>query len=360
MTAMTRAMLWQHLTEAGLVQGDVPASGEARSPWYVRAMLGVAAWIGALFLFGFVGVTFRFVIESAIGALTAGAILCGAAWLVFTSMRDNDFTGQLGLAASLAGQVLFLYGLFRLLKTERAEVYLLMFAFEAALVAFLPNFLHRVWSTLAAVAALAFALGSLGLPSLGTGVIATCFAVVWLHACRWAKPASVREPVGTGVALALAWCDVNLLWREAMWPWVVRGDQVLPRYATHLGTLLTAGVFVYTVVRLLHREDVGFGSRVGIAAFTGSVALLAASWSAPGVAAALLIVLVGYANGSRFLLGLGLIALGGYLSYFYYQMHNTLLAKSAVLAGTGAVLLVARAVMLSMFDTATGRAARHA
>jgi len=360
MTAMTPAILWQRFAEAGLVQGEAPASGEAGSPWYVRVMLGVAAWIGALFLFGFVGVSFRFVIENASGALITGAVLCVAAWLVFSSLRHNDFTGQFGLAASLVGQVLFLYGLFRLFKTERAEVYLLMFAFEAALVVFLPNFLHRVWSTLAALAALAYALGSLGLPYLGTGVIAACFAIVWLHECRWAKPASVREPVGTGAALALAWCDVNILWREAMWPWMARDGQGLPTYATHLGTLLTACVFVYMAVRLLRREDVVLGSRVGIAALAGSVALMAAAWSAPGVTAALLIMLVGYASGNRFLLGLGLIALGGYLSYFYYQMHSTLLAKSAVLAETGAVLLVARAVMLSLFDTAAGKAVRRA
>ena len=360
MTAMTPAILWQRLTEAGLVQGEVPASGEARSPWYVRVMLGVAAWIGALFLFGFVGVSFRFVLESAIGALITGAVLCVASWPVCTSLRHNDFTGQFGLATSLVGQMLFLYGLFRVFKTERVEVYLLMCAFEVALVVFLPNFLHRVWSTLAALVALTYALGSLGLPYLGAGVIATCFAVVWLQACRWVKPASVQEPVGTGGALALAWCDVHLLWREAMWPWVARDGQVLPSYAMHLGTLLTAGVFVYMVVRLLHREDVVLGSRVGIAALAGSVALVAAAWSAPGVAAALLIVLVGYANGNRFLFGLGFIALGGYLSYFYYQMHSTLLAKSAGLAATGAVLLVARAVMLSLFDTAAGRAARRA
>jgi uncharacterized membrane protein len=49
-----------------------------------------------------------------------------------------------------------------------------------------------------------------------------------------------------------------------------------------------------------------------------------------------------FANGNRVLAGLGILALLGYLSHYYYALYATLLAKSALLAGAGLVLLAAR------------------
>lgn len=43
MSGMTREALWQRLREGALVEGDMPAPGDADSPWYIRLMLGIAA-----------------------------------------------------------------------------------------------------------------------------------------------------------------------------------------------------------------------------------------------------------------------------------------------------------------------------
>ena len=61
--------------------------------------------------------------------------------------------------------------------------------------------------------------------------------------------------------------------------------------------------------------------------------------AAPGVSAAILVLTLGFANGNRVLMGLGLMAFGVYLSHFYYQLSVTLLMKSFVLMVTGAALL---------------------
>ena len=49
------------------------AAGEARAPWYVRVMLGIAGWIGAMFLLGFVGAGFAFVMRSSGAMFVVGA-----------------------------------------------------------------------------------------------------------------------------------------------------------------------------------------------------------------------------------------------------------------------------------------------
>ena len=50
MNANQRSELWTSLRIAGIVDGDLPADEGDTSPWYVRAMVGAAAWIAALFL----------------------------------------------------------------------------------------------------------------------------------------------------------------------------------------------------------------------------------------------------------------------------------------------------------------------
>ena len=66
---------------------------------------------------------------------------------------------------------------------------------------------------------------------------------------------------------------------------------------------------------------------------------------APGITTALLILLVGYAVRNQVLVGIGLLALGGFLSNYYYMMQSTLLVKSMLLVGFGAALIISRLLM---------------
>jgi uncharacterized membrane protein len=61
-----------------------------------------------------------------------------------------------------------------------------------------------------------------------------------------------------------------------------------------------------------------------------------------------MIVLLGFANANRVLAGLGIASLLVYVSSYYYLLDVTLLAKSAVLAATGAALLGARWIVLNV------------
>ena len=152
---MTAAQLWDRLRAEDLVEGDLPERERPASPWYVRAMLGIAGWIGALFLIGFVGAALSFIIDDAASAAVAGAACCAAAMVLLRSLEDNDFAGQFGLALSLVGQILLILGFGQFLDWGDPSFYLAVAAIEVGLALAVPNFLHRMLAAAGASAALA-------------------------------------------------------------------------------------------------------------------------------------------------------------------------------------------------------------
>jgi uncharacterized membrane protein len=114
------------------------------------------------------------------------------------------------------------------------------------------------------------------------------------------------------------------------------------RHAHTLGTALVSITLLWVVKRLLDRENVSLNSRIGMTAIGVALLLGILSFSAPGLATALLILVLGFATGNHLLMGLGLFALGGFVSHYYYQLQNTLFFKSIVLAEAGTVLFIVR------------------
>jgi hypothetical protein len=65
----------------------------------------------------------------------------------------------------------------------------------------------------------------------------------------------------------------------------------------------------------------------------------------PGVAAALVVLLMGFAASQAALTGLAFIILFAALAHYYYSLEATLLVKAGALAAVGVMLLVARAAL---------------
>jgi hypothetical protein len=74
-----------------------------------------------------------------------------------------------------------------------------------------------------------------------------------------------------------------------------------------------------------------------LVAVTATVCL--ASFTTPGILAALALMVLGYARNDRYLLGMGVLFFPVFIVIFYYEWQITLLAKSWIMAGSGAVLL---------------------
>ncbi len=347
MNAMTPEIFWQRLRQQAVVDGDMP-SPRTSSPWYVRIMLGFAGWIGALFLLAFVGVGFVFVMENAAAAVLVSLLCCGAAWVAFRFAPDNDLVTQFALAMSMAGQGMFLIGMFEAFDSERAaSVFFAAATYELALALLLPNFLHRVISSSAAGVALAYAVSGAAMDTLVPVVLAGMVAVVFLNWRRWAARATFWAPLAYGSVLALLLIE---LMQRVVPRWLFNGNgMTMPdwwfAYAYLIDTVLMAVVLLVTVSCLLRDQHIALASRAGLAVIGAALLVAVASLWAPGLTTALLILLLGFGCGNRVLQGVGALALLAFLSDFYYSLHATLLFKSGLLAASGLLLLGGRLAM---------------
>ncbi len=343
MNTLTRDELWTRLSEAGLVAGDLPAAAESLSPWPVRVMLGIAGWVGALFLLGFAGAAYAIIFRSAQAALPAGAICCVAAYAIFRAMPRNDFIAQFGFAISLAGQVLLLVGLTNLTGDRPSTAaFLTMAGLEAVLALSVSNYIHRVFTTLAANFCLFIAAAIMGAPALATIVAAVGVALLWLNQVRMAERPSFWAPIGYGFAIALLHFDGSLMIGTEFWRMLLPLGDPAPHFLLWSSPLVAGLVFLYVVGQLRERAGVEADSPAGIFTLAAGIVLALCALAAPGISAAILVLALGFANGNRVLMGIALLAFGGYLSHFYYQLSSTLLVKSMVLAATGAALLALR------------------
>jgi hypothetical protein len=344
MSTLITQQLWQQLQQQGLVIGELPpTSDDAASPWYVRVMLGVAGWIGALFLFGFVGVGLEWVIKSPEASMLFGIAGCAAAFAIFRMAQHNDFANQFGLAVSMAGQGLFVFGLFDAFKSESFLVYFIIFAFQALLAILIPNFIHRLLTSWSAMLALTFALFRLDIVGIASCIVAVGFAIIWTNETCWAKHGTRWRPIGYGLALALLQIEtLNFFVYELSDMWAHTQPSWWMLHAPIISTTLVTLTFLGVVKHLLDRETILLSSRIGMIAIGAVLLLGVLSFVAHGMTTALLILLLGFATGNRLLMGLGLMALGGFISHYYYQLQHTLLFKSMVLAVSGAVLLMVR------------------
>lgn len=340
---MTRAELWAELTGVGLVTGEMPSAAPRGTPWPVRVMMGAAGWVGALFLLGFAGVAFAAIFRSADAAIPAGLLCCAGAFGVFVAMPRNDFAGQFGLAVSLTGQALVLVGLVQLTHEKpQAGTFFAMAAFQAVLAWALPNYVHRAFTALSANACLFLGAGMMGAPALGTAVAAVGAALPWLFEKEMAAQPAVLEPLAYGCAIALLHMDGSLLFGHEFWEFLRPKGEKGPEYVMWLGAAVCGAVLVFAAWRL--------GARGALLA--GAVAVGVSGVFAPGISAALLVMVLGFASGRRPLLGLGILAFLGYLGHFYYSLEVTLLMKSAALCGTGLLLLGMRFLVREGRDVA--------
>lgn len=124
------------------------------NPWYLRAMMGLAGAMAALFFLAFIAMGMSFVLESRAAGLVAGAALICAAWILLRVGRA-DFSVMFALAISLAGQGLLAYVLFDSFDLwSSAWPWVALCLLGAGLVAAMPHFLHRLAAALLAGLAL--------------------------------------------------------------------------------------------------------------------------------------------------------------------------------------------------------------
>lgn len=346
MTALKREALWARLRDGGLVAGEMPEAGDARVPWFVRVMLGIAGWIGAMFLLGFVGAGFAFVMKNSGLMFVVGAGACAVAVSIFRAVPKSDFIAQFGLAVSLAGQAMMVFAAAQWFDRSVTGIALYVALQQAALFVLVPNFAHRLWASWSGALAATYAMLDAGLYAFTPAVSCAAFMWVALSEFSLARHGALVRAGTYGLALAAV--------QAAVLHGSLAAALVMGR-ATHglslgeagiwLGRIASLAVLVWAVVLLLRREGLALSSAKGRVGLAGGLILGLLSIKAPGVGPATAIMVVGYANADRVLTGLGIFALLGYLSHYYYSLQASLLEKSGLLIATGLALLGLRVAM---------------
>lgn len=309
------------------------------TPGYVRVLVAVSAWLAALLLLAFLSMAHW--VTNASGAIVAGVVLLPAA-LLLRRTTHAEFAVQLALAVSLAAQALLIGGVGMLNHSIAAAAFAALLV-QALLMALYPDKLQRLLAVLIAVAAVQVLLVEAKFPNgvhLLTVAVAAGAAYVWLNEARLAAGVSapLYRPIGYGLVIALFGLLVPSLLDAATptglaypLPWI-----------SALGLI---AVLVFLELRLLRRHAPSF-TDIRVLAVLGATALLAIpSLQAPGLLAALIVLLLGFRRGNRLLLGLAFAFFSFFLSAYYYHLPISLLHKSAVLAGSGLILLGLRTVL---------------
>jgi hypothetical protein len=346
------------LLEAAQTRGDLSAADvssiaghfaredeHASMPWYLHALLAIGAWFAAIFFMGFFAAVFSHFFQNGGAAVTLGIIVIAASVLV---RRTNcgAFLNQLCLAFSVAGHVLLFIGISDLVKWphDLTLVTLTAFALSAILYFLYEDSLHRFLSTGSALA-----LSTLWLATAGKNDAATpCLvhASVLAHTIGisliFLRTATPRKFLPLGYAVAISLVAVVLTFEVHWFGEIGLWISVPPSIAILTIAFLALSVWVAGGLSAFRKNPVAFILLgCGIAAL-GMV-------TNPTILVALGFLLIGFALQDRAFLILGAILLPVFLSFYYYNLRIDLMRKSEVLAASGALLLVLRAVVARMF-----------
>jgi hypothetical protein len=319
------------------------ARHRSQAPWFVAVLAGAGGWIAALLLA--VGLTLL-VRPGDRGFLVTGLILAAGATAGRAFVRA-PFAIQLALAASLAGEAMIAY---RVLDDAHGVwPWLVLGAMEAVLVVVFADPVHRFLSTVAAAVFLRWALHEAQLDAWAPAVYGAALLAVWAAPGRTFRPplTGIRRPLGYGLAVAFA--------ASFVWPILeplASGHDDDPARLAALADQRNAAAAVAAIVlgvagaRALARLRIPLCSAPGTAFFLGGAGIAALGTRAPGVPGALAIMAIAVEAREPVLFWIGAAAGTGFLSWWYYDLSATLLAKSALLAASGLVLLGARALVL--------------
>ena len=195
--------LWQDLAARGLVQGQ-PQAAQARTPWAVRLLMGLAGWLGAVFFLVFLlGSVFVAARDNATAMASCGAAMIALAAVLYRRRAAATALEHFALAVSLSGQGLLVYGASQAYGGARlldsAAFWGALALLEAVLYVLVSNRLHRFLAALGVWTAVALALHLAMTPGLRHGS-----GFVWYYsALHWTLLIKSVTLAGAGIAVLL-------------------------------------------------------------------------------------------------------------------------------------------------------------
>lgn len=291
----------------------------------------MVGWIAALFLLFFLFMSFSQLTRDADSALLMGVVLMVIAFCLNRFATRSDLWDQFVLALALAGDAWLLYGLLDRLDLHSAPLWFGLALLSLAIAALFEHWLIRLFHSFATAILLTLALACLGLQLLALPLVMTAVALCWLQAERDPLRHQLYESLTLGLALSLLVLGRlhHPLWDGGASMLDELGHSRLPLW---LNPLLCAALLLGLMVRL--KLPLLYG-----------LPLVLISALIPGMGAGALVLVLGFYAGSVGLMTLAGLLLVGFGSLYYYDLGLTLMTKSWLLLGSGALLLGARQLL---------------
>lgn len=347
---LTIGEIVERLRAEGLAgAGEMEALGETLVrgaeddiPWYMRAAVGAGAWAATVFLLVFLfGLQ---LLKDEITQIIFGVVLVAMA-LRTRRQASAEFVRQASVAASLAGQGLIIVGTGAAAHSGVVAGFVGL-VLSVAMIVVMPDRVHRFLSTLIGAGCAAVVVTDLELRGgieVLTVSLAVVTALVWRTGLRErsASHSDAVEPVGYGLLVATF---AILLYSEAS------GGRISPLHDAMAGpgiaTTLAIGALLIALVSLILRENrFSLSAPRSLLVLAATVLLAAVTRASPGIIAGVAVLVLGFDRRNSLLIGMAAIFLTVFGSVHYYSLSMTLIEKAGVLAASGAVLLVTRALM---------------
>jgi hypothetical protein len=332
------------------------AASEAPSPWFISLLFGMSGILASLFFIGFLTLLLdnTGLLDSTLAVLIIGAILSVIGGFLFYNarIRHSPFWNSLAFAITLAGQGYIAYALLASEITEPLNIGLLLLV-QLLMTVAIPNFIYRLLSATLALICLFYLLNYYHLSEISLGLLALITSLTHLQryrlaafiAHKWRMNAlEIINAIGYASAYVLLNISVYFIAAEYGNSLDSYGEAFSYNYYLAQGLLTLASL--YAAYLILKRYHIKLLSAAGLLISAAIVLLGIMSIYVSGLLATSLIIIIATANSQRVLLGLGIIALVGYIFWHYYQLDTSLLVKSASMLVIGIALLLLRWVLI--------------
>ena len=334
----------------------------APSPWFISLLFGFSGVFASLFFIGFLTLILdnTGLLDSTLALFIIGGILSGIGGFLFYSarLRHSAFWNSLAFAVTLAGQGYIAYALLASEITEPLNIMLLLLV-QLLMTVAIPNFIYRLLSATLALSCLFYLLNYYHLSEVSLGLLALITSVTHLQRYRLAAfiPTKWRMNAleitnAIGYASAYVLLSVSVYFIAAEYGNSFANFNSLDSYGEafsynyYLAQGLLTLASLYAAYLILKRYHIKLLSAAGLLISAAIVLLGIMSIYVSGLLATSLIIIIATANSQRVLLGLSVIALVGYIFWYYYQLDTSLLVKSVSLFVIGIALLLLRWLLI--------------
>ena len=339
--------VWEKLQSASLVEGE-SVKTEPESPWYVKLLLSISGWFGALFLLIFLGGTLGLMLGKDIDTYPLFLAFFGAGLIFFAytmfKEKQGDFLEHFFLALSMAGQAMVIGALFFMFENRNYHELLLFVAlFQAFLMWVVPNYIHRMMSALFMALSFSYFFYNAGEPFFPTVVLTFTIAWLWMNEFKWIERKKI-EAIAYGITTALVWLKYSMLFTPYYFYELfnLHGEVHFHAWMLNMGTLFT---FAYVLWKLLAESGNLENKKVLMLSVLALVILFLISVEVNGLLLGTLLLVLGFAHSHHLLTGLGVLSSLIFLSNYYYFTGETLMEKAGLLLVLGVGLLLSRFIM---------------